>query len=77
MNSRCKDQCRHITKYPIRNGVRGSYKLGYKRCRKCEIFIMIDSTRCPCCNGILKARPRNNTSRRNLREYHEKLREIV
>jgi|21_taG_2_1085346.scaffolds.fasta_scaffold75866_2 hypothetical protein len=76
MNSKCKGTCDKITEYETRNGVRGSYKMGFKRCRECEYFIMIDSIRCPCCNGILKARPRNNTCRRNLRESQTLIKEV-
>ena len=77
MRSTCKGKCNDMPEYETRAGNRGSFRLGYKRCRECEYFILYDGVRCPCCNGLLKSKPSNNTSRRKLREYNEKLRQVV
>ena len=73
MRSTCKGKCDNLSDYDTRSGNKGSFRLGYKRCKKCEYFILCDGIRCPCCNGLLKSKPSNNTSRRKLREYNEKL----
>ncbi len=84
VNSVCKGKCVHGgimeiagMKLETRAGNRGSFRLGYKRCSKCQYFILYDGIRCPCCNGLLKSKPINNKSRRKLREYNEKLRQTV
>ncbi len=60
-------------KLETRAGNRGSFRLGYKRCSKCQYFILYDGIRCPCCNGLLKSKPSNNTSRRKFYEYNERV----
>jgi len=77
MNSMCKGKCNDMSEHVTRSSNRGSFRLGYKRCRECEYFILCDDVRCPCCNGLLKSKPSNNKSRRKLREYNEKLRQTV
>ena len=53
--------------YDIRRTDRDSFKLGYKRCRKCAYYIKGPETRCPCCNSKLAVISRNSTSKRLLR----------
>ncbi len=77
MRSTCKGKCDNLSGEDTRAGNRGSFRLRYKRCKKCEYFILCDGIRGPCCNGLLKSKPSNNTSRRKLREYNEKLRQTV
>ena len=60
-------------KLETRAGNRGSFRLGYKRCSKCQYFILYDGIRCPCCNGLLKSKPSSNTSRRKFYEYNERV----
>ena len=37
----------------------GRYVAGQKRCQICDVFIMWDGPRCPCCNYTLRVRARN------------------
>ncbi len=37
----------------------GRYASGQKRCQICDIFMKVDQTNCPCCNYILRTKPRN------------------
>jgi hypothetical protein len=39
-------------------GVR-RYQDERKRCTNCEVFLRWSGTRCPCCNTLLRTRPRN------------------
>lgn len=41
-----------------------SFKLGYKRCRKCAYFIKTEGAYCPCCQTRLAIGPRNAKSKR-------------
>jgi len=38
------------------------YSSGVKRCTECQVFMDVDSTRCPCCNTKLRTRSRNKKS---------------
>ena len=44
----------------------GRYNAGQKRCQKCDLFIICDGLRCPCCGYRLRTKPRN-------KEYKDKL----
>jgi len=46
--------------YPVRSV--GGYKQGYKYCSKCQHYVLIDGTRCPYCNTILRTRSRHRSS---------------
>lgn len=46
-----------------RNGRRGHYQSGHKRCNGCEVFMKIDSARCPCCNQILRTIPHSRKNK--------------
>ena len=52
----------------------GSYRLGYRRCGKCEYYIKTVANHCPCCGDILKRKPRNNKARQL---YNEAMRDKV
>ena len=69
MRGRCRNKCHLMTDIETRKGVRGSFRLGFKRCTECEYFFKIDGTRCPCCNGMLKNKPRSSVARRKLEEW--------
>jgi lipopolysaccharide biosynthesis regulator YciM len=69
MRSNCKGKCHTMTKIETRKGVRGSFRLGFKRCSECEYFFKVEGNRCPCCNSMMKTKPRNNTARRKLEEW--------
>lgn len=52
----CKGICdRYKAKKPV--GV-GRYASGQQRCQTCEIFLNFNSDRCPCCNTLLRGKPR-------------------
>ena len=62
----CKGICSNHAVKKLRPGHGGRYESGQKRCSFCEIYIIWDGERCPCCAGFLRAKPRNNESRRKL-----------
>jgi len=37
------------------------YRLGYKRCTHCGIFITTEDARCPCCKAVLRTKARNRS----------------
>ena len=58
----CKGICsRYKAKRTV--GKIGHYELGHKRCSKCQIFLDWDGIFCPCCNVILRTRPKNTFGR--------------
>ncbi|PBO84543.1 MAG: hypothetical protein COA77_08870 [Thaumarchaeota archaeon] len=42
------------------------YIQGQKMCSVCAIFIYWDGKHCPCCNFVLRTKPRNSKNRRQL-----------
>ena len=42
------------------------YIQGQKMCSICDIFVWWDGKHCPCCNFVLRTRPRNTKNRRLL-----------
>ena len=58
----CKEICFKYEAARINPKSEGRYKLGFKRCSNCEIFIIWDGYRCPCCKTILRVKPRNAKS---------------
>ena len=58
----CKGICdKYKAQKPAQTNDRYSY--GQKRCNLCDIFIEWDGSRCPCCSGILRTRPRSTRHR--------------
>jgi len=55
------------TKYKA-TGFKGHhrYETGQKRCPECEIFMVWEGIRCPCCSVLLRCTPRGNKSRQEL-----------
>ena len=51
-------------KYNTRKSHKNSYRLGYKRCRICDMYIKHNDNRCPCCRSLLATNPKNNKTRR-------------
>ncbi|MDH3764488.1 MAG: hypothetical protein OER82_01590 [Nitrosopumilus sp.] len=47
------------------------YFSGQKRCSRCEIFINWDGKHCPCCDYVLRTKPRGTETRRRLLEKLE------
>ena len=62
-NMHCNRKCINYKVQPSANNI-GRY-LTQKRCTICEIFIQWSELRCPCCNSVLRVKPRNNYNRRN------------
>lgn len=60
----CRGECK---KYKATGSFYGGrYNSGQKRCQVCDIFIMCDGFRCPCCRYLLRTKPRN-------KEFKEKI----
>jgi hypothetical protein len=58
--------CRGIcSQYKAVKSLQGNirYEIGQKRCTLCDIFTEWNGVRCPCCNGILRTRPKNTRHR--------------
>ncbi len=64
MNS-CKNICEKLTTKPITIGY-NRLGIGWKKCRCCDISIMTDKFRCPCCNSKLSSRKIHNYEKRRL-----------
>lgn len=48
-------------KYKTRgNPIKGKYRIGQKRCQICSLYLIWEGLRCPCCNYILRTKPRNS-----------------
>lgn len=61
----CKDQCRFYkqTLFPGHSG----YKMGKKWCTNCNLFLISETARCPCCNCFLRTRPRSRMNKERFR----------
>ena len=60
----CKGTC---IRYHIKsNSGNRHYELGHKPCTTWEIFIKWDGAQCPCCNLILRTKPKNASARYQL-----------
>ncbi len=53
----CRGIC-HRYKASKSGSTDGRYENGQKRCQSCEIFIIWDGLRCPCCSQRLRLRSR-------------------
>ncbi|MGH9952402.1 MAG: hypothetical protein ACRD5J_12290, partial [Nitrososphaeraceae archaeon] len=42
-----------------RGGAHSPYRLGFKRCTECGLFIKYSGIRCPCCSHTLRTKSRN------------------
>ncbi len=56
MGQMCKGVCIEYIGPRMQNGKR--YGSGQKRCSYCELFILTDEVRCPCCGVILRTKSR-------------------
>ena len=56
MGFSCKGVCDVFKGDKIPNG--SKYSQGQKRCSLCSIFLIVQSTRCPCCSTVLRTNPR-------------------
>ena len=59
----CNGTC---IRYKVSSSGNKHYELGHKRCSTCEIFIKWDGLHCPCCNVILRTRPKSTFGRYQL-----------
>ncbi|MDH5568405.1 MAG: hypothetical protein OEX98_01265 [Nitrosopumilus sp.] len=65
----CNGVChRYKAKKP---GTSSRYASGQKWCTNCEIFIHWDGKYCPCCDYVLRTKPRGTETRRRLLEKLE------
>ena len=61
----CKGLCiRHKSRKRLCEN--GRYEFGQKRCSVCEIFIHWDGKYCPCCNHVLRTKPKGTQTRYRL-----------
>lgn len=58
----CKGTCKKHESHLSKN--KGIYKNGGKRCQVCQIWIIWDGKRCPCCNYRLREKPRLTTGKK-------------
>ncbi len=61
-NTVCANQCEKLGSKQSRF-LGSPYKQGYGYCAICE-FYFFNSIRCPCCNGLLRHKPKNTLARR-------------
>jgi len=63
--SSCNELClQYKPKYCITS--KGRYKDGQKRCQICQVYIIWNGVRCPCCNFTLRTKPRNGKLKNKL-----------
>ncbi|MEW6042834.1 MAG: hypothetical protein AB1608_01045 [Thermoproteota archaeon] len=62
----CKGHCK--TKYRKSLGQTSLKYNGQKRCGVCDIYLVWDDVKCPCCNSILHVRPRHSRAKKR---YYE------
>ncbi|QLH08137.1 hypothetical protein DSQ19_00325 [Candidatus Nitrosotenuis sp. DW1] len=69
MGSTCNGMCyqHRVTKGSPN---KGKYRFGQKRCQVCDIYVTWEGLRCPCCNFMLRTKPRNT-------KFKIKLKQIV
>jgi hypothetical protein len=62
----CTDTCQ---KYKVKNNTFPGislYKLGYKRCSHCDLFLDWAGIFCPCCGIRLGTKPKGKNGRANM-----------
>nr|AIF00661.1 hypothetical protein [uncultured marine thaumarchaeote KM3_136_D12]AIF12589.1 hypothetical protein [uncultured marine thaumarchaeote KM3_56_C06] len=68
MGIACNGICVNYKSTSLHMGLK--YSSGVKRCTECQVFMDVDSTRCPCCNTKLRTRSRNKKLR-GKRTHHD------
>ena len=58
----CRGNCKTVFKN-ILGKPNLRYQNNQKRCGVCEIYLKIDSPKCPCCKSILHVRPRHSKAK--------------
>lgn len=64
----CKGRCGKLRAAGVNGNAR--YAHGQKRCSICQIFMMIEGNRCPCCKMLLRVSPK-------LMKYKEMVKQFV
>lgn len=57
----CKNICEQLKCKNSKNGV-SRYKLGQQWCATCQLFLVKDKIKCPCCKNRLRTKSRKNKS---------------
>lgn len=63
MGYTCNGICENLQTHSVTTSKK--YQNGQKRCTLCDVFLETDSLRCPCCNILLRTRPRKGYSFEN------------
>ena len=53
----CKRICQLYKASGMQHNVR--YKAGQKRCTHCQVYMITDMVKCPCCKTTLRTKPRS------------------
>ncbi|MDH3658058.1 MAG: hypothetical protein OEM77_07995 [Nitrosopumilus sp.] len=61
----CKGECIQYKAGKV-YGKNDRYQTGQKRCSVCELFIIWDGKRCPCCGYMLRTNPRGTLARQQM-----------
>ena len=62
----CKDLCSKYKHISEGRGNTGRYTNGAKRCTTCQIYLVWEGLRCPCCGQQLRTKPRKPEYKKNL-----------
>ena len=60
----CREICEKLRGTKPPKG-KGRYSSGQKFCVRCDLFIVCAELRCPCCNVILRVKPRHQKNNRD------------
>ena len=60
----CKGVCQQFKNLKSDDG--GIYQVGMKRCTKCNVNMKLEQLRCPCCNNLLRTKPREGRSKNKI-----------
>lgn len=64
----CKGICLDFVAKKSKPRSKGRYESGQKRCTLCDVFLDFEGDRCPCCNRILRKKPRVAEARNKMVE---------
>ena len=62
----CEGICQFYETSGLQNNVR--YKAGQKRCSHCQVYMIVDVAKCPCCKTTLRTKPRSKRVWNQLQE---------
>lgn len=65
----CKNTCLRHQIFGGRRGYKTKDGKVLKYCAVCDIRLIWDGRRCPCCNQILRTRPRDGKSHQNIEVF--------